>query len=109
MARKEHRALGLMAAYRRARIADVGKEVLREGRVSEELFNVPAGLPTDWDYVQATALVLIIQMENPESRGDIYRIAAEALPQFTPKRAAEVAEICIRWGARVAQDGKEEA
>lgn len=93
-------SLGLVAALRRAEAKnpDIIK-AMRDGKVSPRLFDVPKELPVDWTYVQATALTMTISLNSPTTRDDVYRIAAEALPDHTPERAAEIAEACIHWGA----------
>lgn len=100
----DDRSIGIMAAFRRSEIASISKEMLRDGSVNEELFNVPEGLPTDWNYVQAAALLATIALSTPRHAEDVYRIAAEALPDFTPRRAAEITDICLSWSARVRGD-----
>ncbi|MYI81903.1 MAG: hypothetical protein F4056_00785 [Chloroflexi bacterium] len=83
--------------------------MISEGLVSPELFNVPKELPVDWSYEKATALVVVIDLAKPQTVEDIHKVAAEALPEFTPKRAAEIAEACIRWGARIRESDSAEA
>ena len=100
----DDRPIGIMAAFRRNEIAAISGAMLRDGNVSEELFNIPKGLPTDWNYVQAAALLATIALGAPRNAEDVYRIAAEALPNFTPKRAAEITDICLSWSARVRGD-----
>lgn len=96
------RSLGIMASWRRAQANDPGvKKAIKDGRVSDELFDTPKGLPVDWGYEKATALVATISLNNPRSEAEIYEVAAQALPQFSKRRAAEIARICIEWGARV--------
>ena len=92
--------LGLVAALRRAatKNAKISK-AMSEGQVTSRLFNVPKELPVDWTYVEATALVTVIRLGNPKTRQDIHKIASQALPKYTPQRAARIAEACIRWGA----------
>lgn len=103
-------SLGLIAASRRSRTRDPElAKVISEGLVSPELFNVPKELPVDWSYEKATALVAVINHANPQTVDDIHRVAAEALPEFTPERAAEIAEACIRWGARIRESESAEA
>ncbi len=98
-------SLGLVAALRRAETKAPGiARAMREGRVSSGLFNTPKELPIDWTYVKAAALLMTIQTSNAKTKKDIHRIAAEALPGYTPERAAEIAEACIRWGASLRSD-----
>ena len=93
-------SLGLVAALRRA-ATENGKisKAMSEGKVGSRLFNVPKELPVDWTYVEATALVMVIELRRPRTREDIHRIAAQALPKHTPEHAARIAEACIWWGA----------
>ena len=93
-------SLGLVAALRRAETKNPKlSKAMSEGQVSSRLFNVPKELPVDWTYVEATALVAVIRLGNPRTKQDIHKIAAQALPKYTPERAARIAEVCIRWGA----------
>ena len=96
------RSLGIMASWRRAQANAPGvTKAIKDERVSDELFDTPKGLPVDWGYVEATALVATISLNNPQSEAEICEVAAQALPQFSKRRAAEIARICIEWGARV--------
>lgn len=96
------RSLGIMASWRRGQAnVPAVKKAVEEGRVSGVLFDTPRGLPVDWGYVEATALVTTISLNNPQSKAEIYEVAAQALPQFSKRRAAEIARICIEWSARV--------
>ena len=96
------RSLGIMASWRRAQANDPGvRKAIKDGRVSDELFDTPQGLPVDWGYEKAAALVATIRLKSPRSAEEIYEVAAQALPQFSKRRAAEIARICIEWGARV--------
>lgn len=96
------RSLGIMASWRRgqANIPAVRKAV-EEGRVSEVLFDTPPGLPVDWGYVEATALLLTISLNNPQTEEEIYEVASRALPEVSKRCAAEIARICIEWAARL--------